>query len=379
VWKTQAVLLLESGRPRPYAQSQPLVVEEVDLQEPGSGEVLVEVQAASLCHSDLSVINGSRPRPLPMVLGHEAAGVVRQLGSGVTGLREGDKVAFALVPSCGRCAACAAGRPTLCLEGARSNAEGRLLGGARRFFWRGQPVNHHVGISGFSQYTVAAQQSLIPIPDAVPAEIAALFSCALVTGIGAVTHAAGVKPGMSVVVFGLGGVGLAAVMGAQLSGAYPIVAVDLQPAKLEAARGLGATHLVDAGQQDAVQAVRDYTGGGAEFAFEAVGSVTVLEQAFAATRRGGTTVTVGLPDPAARLSLPALSFAAEERTLKGSYGGSVSPRQEVPRLLELYLAGRLPAQALVSSRIGLSEINGGFDRLDQALEVRQVVFPSGPG
>ncbi|HWQ13860.1 MAG TPA: zinc-dependent alcohol dehydrogenase family protein [Roseiflexaceae bacterium] len=372
--RTHAAVLYEMGRPAPYAGSHPLVVDEVELEGPGPGEALVELVSAGLCHSDLSVIDGSRPRPLPMVLGHEAAGVVREVGRGVAGLRPGDHVIFSFMPMCGTCEYCAAGRPVLCERGARANLEGCLLSGARR--WRdaaGRTLNHHLGVSGFARHTVAAQESLIPIDPDFPLEQAALFGCAVITGVGAVVNTARVQPGMSAAVWGLGGVGLSAVMGARLAGAHPIVAVDRLAHKLELARALGATHTVDAAAEDPVAAVRELTGGGAHYAFEVVGSEQVLIQAYQATRRGGTTVTVGLPASGRMFSAPAVAITAEERTIKGSFMGSAVPRRDIPRFIALYRAGLLPVDALRSRTIALEEINQGFDALATGEAVRQII------
>ncbi|ADU51905.1 Alcohol dehydrogenase zinc-binding domain protein [Thermaerobacter marianensis DSM 12885] len=374
--KTRAAILVEMGRPRPYTESHPVVVDEVDLDGPGYGEVLVELKAAGICHSDLSVVDGSRPRPTPMVLGHEAAGIVRETGPGVTSLQPGDHVVFTFVPMCGRCMYCTGGRPALCELGNAANARGELLRGGRRFHRHGQPVHHHLGVSAFSQFTVAAEESLIKIDPDVPFEVAAVFGCAVMTGVGAVVNTARVEPGSSVAVFGLGGVGLAAVMGAVAAGAYPVVAVDVLPEKLEHARALGATHVVNAREADAVEAVRDLTGGGADYAIEAAGNADVLAQAYRATRRGGTTITVGLPHPEAALSIPAVTVTAEERVLRGSYMGSAVPRRDLPRFLRLFRAGRLPVDRLITHRIGLDEINQGFDRLAAGEAVRQVVLPN---
>ncbi|MBO8142214.1 MAG: zinc-binding dehydrogenase [Firmicutes bacterium] len=372
--KTRAAILLEMGRARPYAQSQPVVVDEVELDGPGFGEALVELKAAGICHSDLSVVDGSRPRPTPMVLGHEAAGIVREVGPGVVHLQPGDHVVFTFVPMCGRCAYCTSGRPALCELGNAANARGELLRGRRRFRRHGQPVHHHLGVSAFSRFTVAAEESLIKIPRDISFEIAAVFGCAVMTGVGAVVNTARVEPGSSVAVFGLGGVGLAAVMGAVAAGAYPVLALDVLPEKLEHARTLGATHAVNAGETDAVDAVRDLTGGGADYAIEAAGNAEVLAQAYRSTRRGGTTVTIGLPHPDAVLSIPAVTATAEERVLRGSYMGSAVPRRDLPRFLRLYQAGRLPVDKLVTHRIALDEINEGFDRLAAGQAVRQVVL-----
>lgn len=372
--KTTAAVLYEMEKAAPYSRSRPLVVEELELEGPGPGEVLVEVAAAGLCHSDLSVIDGSRPRVMPMVLGHEASGIVREVAAGVEDLKPGDPVIFSFVPLCGRCAYCATGRPALCERGNAANGRGTLLSGARRFRnRRGEPLHHHLGVSAFSRYTVAAQESLISIPADVPLEKAALFGCAILTGVGAVVNTARVEPGARVAVFGLGGVGLAVVLGARLAGALQIVAVDLLPEKLDLARRLGATHAVSAGDGQAADAVREITRGGADYAFEAVGSARVLGQAYAATRRGGRTVTIGLPGPDQRLDLQAVSLVAEERTLLGSYMGSAVPQRDVPRFLDLYLAGRLPVDELVSQRVEIPAVNAAFDALREGAVVRQVL------
>jgi alcohol dehydrogenase len=372
--RTQAAVLQEMGKPRPYADSTPLVIEDLELDGPGAGEVLVEVAAAGLCHSDLSTVNGSRPRPMPMVLGHEASGIVREIGPGVVDLKPDDRVVFSFVPTCGRCLCCATGRPALCEPGAAANAAGTLLGGGVRFRRRGgAPVLHHLGVSGFSRHTVAAQESLIRIDAPVPIEKAALFGCAILTGVGAVTNTAKVVPGQSVAVFGLGGVGLSAIMGAKLAGASAIVAVDPLPAKLELARKLGAHHVVNPKEVDATRVVAELTGGGADVAIEAVGSAPVLQLAYECTRRGGQTVTVGLPDPRERVSIPAVTLTAQEKVLRGSYMGSAVPRRDVPRLIGLYLAGALPVDELISPSVTLEQLNLGFDRLCDGTAVRQLV------
>jgi Zn-dependent alcohol dehydrogenase len=371
--RTTAAVLTEVGASRPYARTRPLEVAEVYLDPPGPGEVLVRVEATGLCHSDLSVIDGSRPRPVPMVLGHEACGVIEDIGRDVADFRAGDRVVFAFVPSCGHCLPCQSGRVTLCEPGAAANTAGTLLSGERRFRTRdGDALHHHLGVSGLSERTVAATASLVKVETDTPPHHAALFGCALLTGVGAVVRTGEATPGSSVGVFGLGGVGLSAVIGAVLAGAHPVVAVDRVAGKLERARTLGATHTVLAGD-DAVAEVRDLSAGGVDLAVEAVGSATVLADAYAATRRGGTTVSVGLPDPSATLEIPALSLVAEERRLVGSYMGSAVPRRDVPRLMRLHAAGRLPVEGLLGRTLPLHEVNAGFDALHGGEVARQVV------
>lgn len=371
---TRAAVIYELGKPTPYATSRPFVIETIELDSPGPGEVLVELVSAGLCHSDLSVIDGSRPRPMPMVLGHEAAGIVREVGAGVTRFQADDHVIFSFVPICGHCVPCATGRPALCEPGARANLSGLLLSGTQRIKnQNGKPVYHHLGVSGFAQHTVAAQESLVKIDPSYPLERAALFGCAAITGVGAVLNTAHVEAGMSVAVWGMGGVGLSIVMGAKLAGASPIIAVDVLPAKLALARELGATHTIDASKSDVLEAIRDLTGGGAHYTFEAVGSEQALEQAFRATHRGGTTITVGLPGPTRMLSVPAVMITAEERTIKGSFMGSAVPQRDIPRLLELHAAGLLPIEKLHTNTIRLEDINAGFDALASGSAVRTII------
>lgn len=361
------------GLPAPYAQSQPLKLRTLQLDAPGRGELLVQVRAAGLCHSDLSVIDGSRPRPLPMVLGHEAAGRVLAIGADTEGFAVGDQVVFSFVPTCGHCAPCASGRPALCEPGAAANTAGTLLGGGRRWHLDMMSPNHHLGVSAFAEATVVSARSAVRVDSDLPAEIAALFGCAVMTGVGAAVNTARVQAGEGVAVFGLGGVGLAALLGARAAGAYPLVAIDVLASKLELARELGASHVVAAGD-DAVAQVRAITGGGAHAAIETVGSEIVLAQAYAATRRGGTTVTAGLPHPSKMFSVPAVSLVAEERTIKGSYMGSAVPSRDIPRYVALYRAGLLPVDRLLTHRLRLDDINAGFDRLAKGEGVRQVVL-----
>ena len=370
---TRAAVLRTMGAPRPYADSRPLTIETVTLDPPGPGEVLVAVKAAGLCHSDLSVINGDRPRPLPMALGHEAAGVVEALGDGVTDLAVGDHVAMVFMPSCGHCGPCAEGRPALCEPGAAANGRGELLGGGRRLFREGEGLNHHLGCSAFADRAVVSRRSLVRIDPDLSFEEAALFGCAVLTGVGAVVNTAQVRAGQSVVVVGLGGVGLASVLGALASGASPVVAVDLSEEKLALARSLGAVQTVDAADPDAVEQVRALTRGGADVAVEMAGSVRALEAAWKMTRRGGLTVTAGLPPPDAALPVNVVSLVGEERTLKGSYIGTCVPSRDIPRYVALYRQVRLPVDRLMSGVILLEDINTGFDRLHAGEVVRLVV------
>ncbi|MFJ6024952.1 zinc-dependent alcohol dehydrogenase family protein [Brevundimonas sp. NPDC092305] len=374
--ETRAAVLRAMGAARPYADSRPLSVETVTLDPPGRGEVLVAVKAAGLCHSDLSVINGDRPRPMPMALGHEAAGVVEQVGEGVDDLSPGDHVVMVFMPSCGCCLPCADGRPALCEPGAAANGKGELLAGGRRLHDSHGDLNHHLGCSAFADRAVVSRRSLVKVDRDLPFEHAALFGCAVLTGVGAVVNTARVQAGQSVVVIGLGGVGLSSVLGALAAGASPVVAVDLSEDKLALARSLGPVQTVNASAADAVEQVRALTHGGADFAFEMAGSVRPLESAWKMTRRGGTTVTAGLPPPDAALAVNVVSLVAEERTLKGSYIGTCVPSRDIPRYVALFRQGRLPVDRLLSGVIALDDINTAFDDLHEGRTVRTVVtFP----
>ncbi len=378
--KTRAAVLETIGLPAPYAQSRPLRIREVELAAPGPGEVLIRVRAAGLCHSDLSVVSGDRPRPVPMVLGHESAAEVVECGAGVTvgagGLRPGDRVVLVFMPSCGGCMPCMEGRPALCEPGAASNGAGTLLSGERRLSLDGAAVNHHVGVSCFADYAVVSQRSCVKI-DFTEAELshaeAALFGCAVLTGAGAVINTARVQAGSSVAVLGLGGVGFSALLAAVASGARELVAIDLNDAKLELARELGATACVNAAAPDAVERVRALTRGGVDYAFEMAGAIPALELAWRITRRGGSTISAGLPHPDKRFALPPVQLVAEERTLRGSYIGSAVPARDIPRYIDLYRRGKLPVDRLMGERLALDDINLGFDRLASGHALRDVV------
>jgi alcohol dehydrogenase len=376
--EVQAAVLGAMGAEAPYATSKPLTIENLQLDAPGPGEVLVRIKAAGLCHSDLSVINGNRPRPVPMALGHEAAGIVEEVGPPEAGiesdLKPGDHVVFVFVPSCGHCEPCTEGRPALCEPGAAANGAGTLLSGARRLHRPdGSPVNHHLGVSGFADYATVSRRSLVKVDPELPLVEAALFGCAVLTGVGAVINTARMPAGSSAAVIGLGGVGLAALLGAVVAGARTIVAIDLADDKLAFASGLGATATVNASDTDAVEQVKAATGGGVEYAFDFSGSTRALDLAYQITRRGGTTVTAGLPHPSATMPLAPVVLVAEERTLKGSYIGTAVPNRDIPRYIQLYRQGRLPVDRLLTGTLDLADINGGFDALHDGKAIRQVV------
>ncbi len=369
----RAAVLMRSDDAGPFEATKPIEIRELQLDQPGAGELTVKIRAAGLCHSDLSVINGDRPRPLPLVLGHEAAGEVAQVGEGVSQFKVGDRVVLTFVPSCGECEPCRSGRAALCEPGAATNTAGTLASGERRWSGdEGELLHHHLGISAFAEQTIVSALSAVKIPDDLPFEVAALFGCAALTGVGAALNAAEIQSGQTVAIFGLGGVGLSALLGAKIAGAGRIIAIDPVASKRQLALELGADDVLPGGA-DTVAQLKAMTGGGPDRVIETVGSAKVLETAYLATRRGGTTVTVGLPNPAALLSIPAVSLVAEERTLRGSYLGSADPQQMLPQLFEFWRAGQLPLEKLISGRLTLDQINLGFDRLASGEAVRQII------
>jgi alcohol dehydrogenase len=373
--KIRAALLTRIGAPAPYVQSQPLQLRELELEPPGPGELLVRVRAAGLCHSDLSVVNGDRPRPVPMVLGHESAGDVVECGPGVTDLRPGDRVVMVFMPSCGCCLPCAEGRPALCEPGAAANGAGTLLSGARRLRLDGAPVHHHLGVSCFADHAVVSRRSCIKVEADISFPEAALFGCAVLTGVGAVFNTARLPAGASTAVLGLGGVGFSALLAAVAAGAREVVAVDLQEEKLALARELGATFTVNAADPEAAEKVRAHTQGGVEVAFEMAGAVPALELAWRITRRGGSTVSAGLPHPDRRLALPPVQLVAEERSLRGSYIGSAVPVRDIPRYIALYQQGKLPVNRLMGEQLPLQDIHVALDRMAAGHALRDVLIP----
>ena len=373
--KIRAAVLRESGLPRPYCESKPLQIEEVELDGPKRGEVLVQIKAVGLCHSDLVAINGERGKPMPIVIGHEAAGIVVELGEGVQGFDKGDHVVPTYVASCGHCEMCAVGRPALCEPATMTNADAVLWDGTTRLHKNGQRIHHHSGVAGFAEYAVMSKDALIKIDKSIPFEHAALFGCGVGTGVGALLNTAGVKPGEHVAVVGLGGVGLSALLAAVAAGAGRIIALDLNPEKLQLARELGADFAINAADSDCVSRVREATLGGSHVAVETAGSAKALETAYQITRRGGTTVTAGMPGPEAKITLSHLSLSAEERCLKGSYMGSCVPKRDIPRYLSMFQDGKLPVDKLLSRIIGFNDLNAAMDRLDDAATVREILMP----
>lgn len=371
--KMRAAVLTASKTPKPYAASKPVEIAEVDLQPPGEGEVLVEMKAAGICHSDLSIINGNRPRPLPMVLGHEAAGVVVETGKGVQRLKAGDHVAFVFVPSCGHCEPCMSGRPALCEPGAAANLNGTLLSGEQRLSWQGRNINHQVGVSCFAEYAVSSENSLIKVDQSLPLNEASLFSCAVITGVGAVLNTAQMPSGTTAAIVGCGGVGLNALLAAKMQGAERLVAVDPDDRKLATARQLGATDAFNSNDPQCVENVRDATQGGLAYVFEAAGTVEAMETAYRITKRGGTVTSVGLSHPDTSFAIQHVNLVIEEKTIKGCYMGSCVPVRDLPRYIGFYQRGLLPVNELITNYHPLDSINEAFDLLDAGDEIRQVI------
>ena len=371
--KCRAAVLFDMGLSRPFAKSKPVKVEEIELDPPGFGEVLVKVAAAGLCHSDLSVVNGNRPRAMPMVLGHEGSGVIEELGKGVDDFEIGDHVVFIFVPSCGKCISCKEGKPALCDPGLAANGAGTLLSGEKKISLNGDLINHQVGVSCFAEYAVVSSKSLVKVDKSLPLDEAALFGCAVITGAGAVFNTANIKVGSTVAVVGLGGTGLAALMGAKAAGASKIIGIDLLQDKLDLAKQLGADEVYKADDPDILDNIHKFTKGGVHYSFECVGSEKAMELAYKTLKRGGTVVSSGLSHPDKSFSIKHVDLVANEKSIKGSFLGSCVPDRDIPAYIDLYRSGRLPVDRLMSDHITLDEVNEGFDKLSDGNTVRQII------
>lgn len=355
-----------------YAPNTPLQVVDVHQEAPRAGEARVRVRATGVCHSDWHIINGDWQVPLPMVLGHEAAGVVEEVGAGVTGVRPGDHVIFSFRPHCGRCFYCSLGRTVLC-DGYSSPRWG-MLDGTLRLSRDGQGLNQLARLGTFAERVVCAAEMLVPIRKDMPWAPAALMGCCVPTGVGAVTRCAEVEAGASVLVIGCGGVGLNVVQGARLAGAVTIIACDLLDAKLDIARTFGATHTVNATRENVVERARALTGGrGVDYAFDAIGGEATTLQIVDAARNGGTAVIVGMAAMSVRAPIAPYYLALQEKVLRGTIYGSVRPNLDFPRLVDLYMDGRLRVDELVSRTYHLDEINEGFAALRGGQVARGVV------
>ncbi len=353
---------------------EPLTVEDVELAEPGPGEVLVRLAASGVCHSDWNVVTGATPNPLPAVLGHEGAGIAESTGDGVTALHEGDHVVLSWLPACGRCFYCLHGRAALCDVAMEDMFRGTLPGGALRLSQDGEPLYHYGYLSTFAERCVVPESCCVRIRQDVPFEVAALVGCAAMTGFGAAVNRARVEPGSTVVVFGAGGVGLSAILGARFAGARTIVAADPVPFKRETALELGATHAADPTGEDVSAFLRKLTDGrGADYAFDTAGAPGVVAQAYDAVRRGGTVVAVGLPPAGVTADLPAEDLPREEKVVTGSFYGSCLPQLDMPLVLDLFMEGRLPLDRLVTRTFALEEINEAFAAMNAGEVARGVI------
>jgi S-(hydroxymethyl)glutathione dehydrogenase/alcohol dehydrogenase len=363
--RVQAAVLRELGRP--------VEILDVELAPPQEGEALIRIAACGVCASDLHVVDGDLPEPLPLVLGHEASGVVVDTGPGVRRVVPGDHVVLALVPSCGECETCRRGRPNFCELAGRMSAGGTLADGTSRLSLGGETIHHFNAVSSFAEYAVVPESVAVPIRQDVPLDVMALVGCAALTGWGAVTRIAGVEPGASVAVVGCGGVGLAIVQAARIAGAARIVAIDTQPEKLELAERLGATASYRARPTaDTARRVRQLTDGGVDFAFEAIGSAETIRSAWDALRPGGTAVVVGIPPKGAVVEIDTWGFI-NEKSLKGCFLGSARIEEDIPRLVDLYAAGKVRLDELVTDRIALADLPTAFERLRAGEVVRQLV------
>lgn len=373
--KMKAAILRTTSAQRPFSVSKPLSIEEVELDPPKRGEVLIKIKAVGLCHSDLVTITGERAKPMPIVIGHEAAGIVEEIGQDVQGFAVGDHVVPSYVASCGRCEMCSVGRPALCEPATIANANAVLKDGTTRLRQGSTRIHHHSGVAGFAEYSVIPEEALVKIDKSVPFEHAALFGCGVVTGVGSVINTAQAKPGQFIAVVGLGGVGLSAVLAALAIGSGKVLALDLSEEKLAFARELGVHHALNAGDADVQAQISALTGGGVHIAIETAGSNRALQMAYDITRRGGTTVTAGMPGPEAEITLSHLKIAAEERSIKGSYMGSCVAKRDIPRYLNMFQNGSLPVDKLLSRLIGFDDLNAAMDRLADAKTVREVLIP----
>ncbi len=335
-------------------------IETVDLASPRAGEVRVRMAAAGVCHSDWHLVSGDTRHPLPVVAGHEGAGIVEKIGKGVSGFKPGDHVILNWAPNCGGCFYCRHHRPNLCSTYLEPIWAGTLLDGTPRLSKKGRPIFHYCGLACFAEHAVVPQECCVKIKKKIPLTVAALIGCAVTTGVGAVLNTAKVPPGSSVMIFGAGGVGLSMVMGAKLAGATRIVVVDRARAKMELSKTFGATHALPAGKE-IIERVRALTGGrGADYVFDATGIPAVQEQCLDAARPGGTVVLAGLAPMGSATNFPGAILTRQEKTVKGTYYGSADPARDFPIYADLYLRGKLPLDKLISRTWPLKKINEAF-------------------
>ena len=345
-----------------YDYNTPLVVEDLELDPPQAGEVRVRTGAAGICRSDYHFMAGEARHPLPTVLGHEGAGVITEVGEGVTRVKTGDRVILSFVPNCGRCHFCAVGRPNLC--DAHAATVGTMFDGTTRLHKGDQSITHFAKLACFAEELVTPESACVPIDEDVPLEVAALIGCCVTTGVGSVIYTAEIVPGSSVAVVGCGGVGLNVIQGAKVANASQIVAVDVSDSALEFASKFGATHTVNASHQDAATQVRELTGGGADYAFEVFGGSETVETAFASARKGGTVVIVGIAPMGDNASIDPVALVRQEKILKGSYYGSARCHVDMPRIVDMYRSQKLDIDGMITRRYKLDEVNKAYEDLN---------------
>lgn len=351
-----------------HAAHEPLTIEEVEVAKPKRREVLVRTAYAGLCHSDLHFMEGLYPTPTPIILGHESAGVVEQVGEDVTYLKPGDHVISCLSVFCGTCEYCTTGHPNLC-----SDTEVKMLPGqARRFTWKGQPVYQFANLSSFAEQMLVHENALVKVDPDIPLDIGALVGCGVVTGVGAVFNAARIEAGSMVAVIGCGGIGLSAVNGAAVAGASRVIAIDTVASKLEVAREMGATDTINASNVDPVEAVKELTRGGVHYSFEAIGAKKTAEQSFQMLRAGGLATIIGMVPFGTKIELHGADFLRDRRIQGTSMGGNRF-RVDMPRMLTLWQQGRLKLDHLISGHIRLEQINEGYAALKSAAPVRNII------
>jgi Zn-dependent alcohol dehydrogenase len=355
-----------------YEAGKPMVVDEVTLEDPQQNEIMVKIVASGVCHTDLAFIKGEMPAPMPVVMGHEGAGVVEKVGPGVTTVGVGDHVLMMVAFSCGKCRYCVEGRPTRCVENLPIQMMASLPGGGTRLTKDGQQVNHVFGLAAFAEHAVVHERSVVKIRQDAPLEKLCLMGCGITTGLGAAINTTGMKAGESVVVYGCGGVGLSAIMGAKLSGAGKLIAVSRSDRKLEKAKELGADYVVKAGAEDPPTKVKELTGGGADYAIEAVGKADVMMQAFASIHSGGKCVIAGMAPLTELLTIAPFEFLLG-KSIVGTVQGDIVAPIEIPRYVDMYMDGKLPLDKMISNTYSLDQINEAFAALDKSEVIRSVV------
>ena len=364
--KTKAAVLFEANTK--------LEICKVDLEKPQAGEVCVEIKAAGVCHTDYSVMKGQLNAPLPAILGHEGAGVVVEVGDGVSDVQVGDHVIPLWRLSCGECEYCLRRRPALCAVGSKIRSSGRMSDGRSRFSLHGKEIFHFAGVSAFSNFSVLPEGAVLKIPKDLPFDLAALIGCSVITGVGSVMNAAEMRPGSSVAVFGAGGIGVNVIQGATLAGAKEIIAIDQYDSRLDQARTFGATRVINSKNEDPVAAIRQFTNErGVDFAFEAVGLPITIQQAYESLSKAGKAIVIGIPSNTAKISISAVPLVFEERTITGSLYGSASPRLDIPKMINLYKDGKLNLEKLLTNQYPLEEINEAYDAMMSGESLRSVI------